>query len=174
MKHFIKSIVCIFLTFFLALNLFAETTMYISSKQVQLREKATALSKKTGVLSFSTVVTVLETKGNWSKIQEIEEPFLIGWVKSSNLTKKKISALSIASTNADELALAGKGSINSLSVPESEDDDSLLENESETVDEVDEVDKADENGEEIETEVQNESEVDSEISSETDNISDNQ
>lgn len=135
MRHINKSIICIFITLFLSLNLFAETTMYVSYNQVQLREKATVLSKQKGVLSYATAVTVLETKGNWTKVQSVKDSSLKGWVKTSNLTKKKLSATALASTNVEELALAGKGSENSLkpqSLEETENEDSIEENESES------------------------------------------
>ena len=52
----------------------------------------------------------MEQKKSWAKIQSIDNEEIIGWVNAKSLTKKKlIASEGNADTNANELALAGKG-----------------------------------------------------------------
>lgn len=114
MNFFKKIIISSFLC--LSSFLFAEETkMYVSKNNVPLKAGANIFSKQIDSLDYTTEVIVLETKGNWMKIKVSDDDSLSGWIKASNLTKRRLSALALASTNATELALAGKGSENTLS-----------------------------------------------------------
>lgn len=99
-------------------SLFADSknqTMYICLNTVDVMEKPSTRSKKTGTLSYSNKVSVTEEKNNWSFIQAEDNSSVTGWVPSGALTKKKITAKNKASSaNASEIALAGKGFSSSI------------------------------------------------------------
>lgn len=115
MKYSIKKIFLILSMLFIATSAFAkEKTMYVAGKNVPLKENSNIFSKQINTLPYATAVEVLSSKGSWKRIRVINDYTIIGWVKESNLTSKKLSAVSVASTDADEIALAGKGSENKV------------------------------------------------------------
>lgn len=92
----------------------AGKTMYVQEKNVPVKASASLFAKQTATVNYATAVEVLATKGSLTKIRVIDNPKITGWVKSSALTSKKLSLLTKVSTDAEEIALAGKGSINIL------------------------------------------------------------
>lgn len=90
-------------------------TMYICLNTVDLMEKPSTRSKKTGSLFYGSKITTKEEKNNWIFIQSDDKPSLQGWVPSGAVTKKKVTAKNQAgSANASEIALTGKGFSSSI------------------------------------------------------------
>jgi len=88
----------------------ATKKMYVAVKTTALKTGTTLFAKKTATVSYGDEVTVLETKGKWSLVSVNSNSSKKGWISTSALSKRKIIASgSKVSTNADELALAGKG-----------------------------------------------------------------
>lgn len=84
--------------------------MYVSVVSLSVKDKASFFASEVGQLSYGEPVFVLAEKKSWTKIQSIDQEEIIGWVSEKSLTKKKlIASEGNVDTNADELALAGKG-----------------------------------------------------------------
>lgn len=86
-----------------------DKVMYVAIESLSVKTKASITGKEIGILNYGDKVIVTNEKGSWSKIS-FDKETLEGWVNTSSLTKKKIIASeNKVSTNANELALAGKG-----------------------------------------------------------------
>jgi SH3-like domain-containing protein len=87
-------------------------TMSVQVKNGQVLASPSFLGKVVTRVNYGDRMEVLETQGDWSKVNAPDGQS--GWIHSSALTKKKI-AMSAGGQNAqtgasgDELALAGKG-----------------------------------------------------------------
>ena len=91
--------------------------MYVAVEELTLKNKASITGRQCGSLIYGSRVFVIDEKGNWCKIKAFDDDSITGWVNSGSLTKKKIIVASNTTTNADQLALAGKGSVNKLHSP---------------------------------------------------------
>lgn len=111
-KQLEKFIVCVFFVF-LTVPLFAKpqsSVKYVSVANVQVKEKASAKSKTVSTVPYALKVIVLNEKGSWCEIQAEEYPEIQGWVNSSVLSARKlVASQETVSTDAHEIALAGKG-----------------------------------------------------------------
>lgn len=86
------------------------TMMYVSSEIVEVKEKASITSKSIATLIYATPVIVINDKKSWSQITLPDDNSVVGWVNTGTLTRKRIQPNEKkVSTNANELALAGKG-----------------------------------------------------------------
>lgn len=87
-------------------------TAYVSCEKIQVHAKPKATSKTVKKLYYGNEVTVVLSKGKWSKIilSSSSDDSTNGWIQNSALTKRKIVAKgSKVSASTSELALAGKG-----------------------------------------------------------------
>ncbi|MBO4859225.1 MAG: SH3 domain-containing protein [Treponema sp.] len=102
--------------------------MYVAVEELVLKNKASITGRQCGSLIYGSRVFVTDEKGSWCKITAFDDDSITGWVNSGSLTRKKIIVASNTTTNADQLALAGKGSVNKLRSPyddEEEEDTSV-------------------------------------------------
>ncbi len=83
-------------------------TVYIS-KDGNLTADAKS-SSVVGNVVYGDVGTVLEANSKKAKIK-LADSSVVGWYEVKNLTKKKIVKKSTVNTIADNIALAGKGSV---------------------------------------------------------------
>jgi len=84
--------------------------MFVAVEELQIKNKPAITGKGMDMLDYGDRVIVIDEKGSWYKIKAYENDSVEGWVNSSSLTKKKIIVDSQrTTTNASELALAGKG-----------------------------------------------------------------
>ncbi len=83
-------------------------TFYVSVKSSDLRAKPSATSKSLKKVAYGDAVTVVDdSKGNWTLVSIGKTE---GWISSSSLSKRKIVVSDKkVSTDAKEIALAGKG-----------------------------------------------------------------
>ena len=102
---FTKKILSAALVMLISAAAFAET-YYISVKSTNLKAKPSGSSKNLSKVSYGDAVTWVKEEGNWTLVSygKIE-----GWVSTNAITKRKIIASSKVSTDAKEIALAGKG-----------------------------------------------------------------
>lgn len=104
--------VCLCFVLFTA-PLFAKpqsSVKYVSVANVQVKEKAAAKAKTVSTVPYALQVVVLSEKGSWSEIQAVDYPEVKGWVNSSVLSSRKlVASQETVSTDAHEIALAGKG-----------------------------------------------------------------
>jgi hypothetical protein len=85
-------------------------TMYVAIRTAELKTSRGFFADTVGVLSYGDQVTVLRQDGRWVEVSKAGQPPLTGWIASTSLTTKRITAAgSGTSASADELALAGKG-----------------------------------------------------------------
>lgn len=110
-KHFFLFILFILISASLSAKSKKETKpFYVSVDSLSVRDKASFFGEETAELSYASPVYLLDEKKSWAKIQSIDDEEIIGWVNAKSLTKKKlIASEGNADTNANELALAGKG-----------------------------------------------------------------
>jgi uncharacterized protein YgiM (DUF1202 family) len=86
------------------------STAYVTAKTVKVKSSTGFFAGSRGTLSYGAQVTVLQMQGKWAEIRSAGSPSITGWIASSNLTTKRISASgSGTSASAGEIALAGKG-----------------------------------------------------------------
>lgn len=86
---------------------FGASKMYIKSQNAELLEKASSFAKAVSTVEFGDEVTVTDEDKDWSFVESKENPAAKGWIKTVNLSKRKLTTKS--SANAKEIALAGKG-----------------------------------------------------------------
>ncbi len=80
---------------------------YVAVKETQLREKASALSKKSAEVKYGQELTIKKEEKNWAFVKTQDGKS--GWIPEKVLSKKKILANSKVSASSQEIALAGKG-----------------------------------------------------------------
>ena len=86
------------------------STAYVTAKTLKVKSSTGFFAGARGTLSYGTQVTVLRVNGKWAEIRSAGSPSITGWVASSNLTTRRISASGGGtSASASEIALAGKG-----------------------------------------------------------------
>jgi uncharacterized protein YgiM (DUF1202 family) len=86
------------------------STAYVSAKTVKVKSSTGFFAGTRGTLSYGAQVTVLQINGKWAEIRSAGSPSITGWLASSNLTTRRLSAAgSGTSASAGEIALAGKG-----------------------------------------------------------------
>ena len=108
-----RNLIILFCTLIIAGSLFSapkqksQKFMYVAVEELGLKNKAGITAKQIDTLMYGARVVVLDEKGSWSKIQIWNDASVTGWVNSGSLTKKKIIVANVT-TNADQLALAGK------------------------------------------------------------------
>jgi uncharacterized protein YgiM (DUF1202 family) len=78
----------------------------------QLRERPSFLGKVTAEVSYGDRMTILESRGAWTKVRNAGGGE--GWIHTSALTEKKVvlrsgDADAATTASGEELALAGKG-----------------------------------------------------------------
>ncbi|MDR0623519.1 MAG: hypothetical protein LBG10_03730 [Treponema sp.] len=85
------------------------STAYVAVKTAQLKSSTGFFARSLGALSYGDQVTVLQTRGKWVEVRSGARSSLSGWINSSNLTSRRITAAgAAASASANEIALAGK------------------------------------------------------------------
>jgi opacity protein-like surface antigen len=85
-------------------------TAYVTAKTIKVKSSTGFFAGSRGTLSYGAQVTVLQIQGKWAEIRSAGSPSITGWIASSNLTTRRISASGGGtSASASEVALAGKG-----------------------------------------------------------------
>jgi uncharacterized protein YgiM (DUF1202 family) len=84
------------------------STQYISAKTAALKSSTGFFAGTTGTLNYGDQVTVLQVKGKWAEVKATARN-VSGWIASSNLTSKRVSAGAASGASNSEVALAGKG-----------------------------------------------------------------
>ncbi len=107
--HFIALLLLLSLPAIAAL----EKVMSVQVREGQLRSTPSYLSRVVTTLKYTDRVTVLEERGDWLRVKP-EGSSDEGWIHSSALTKKKLTANSgdvaaATTVSSEEQALAGKG-----------------------------------------------------------------
>ena len=109
-----RNLIILFCTLIIAGSLFSapkqksQKFMYVAVEELGLKNKAGITAKQIDTLMYGSRVVVLDEKGSWCKIQLWNDASVTGWVNSGSLTNKKIIVANVT-TDADQLALAGKG-----------------------------------------------------------------
>ncbi|MDR1863093.1 MAG: hypothetical protein LBQ67_04135 [Treponema sp.] len=86
------------------------STAYVTAKTVKVKSSTGFFAAARGTLAYGAQVTVLQVSGKWAEIRSAGSPSMSGWIASSNLTAKRISASGSGSgASSGEIALAGKG-----------------------------------------------------------------
>jgi polyisoprenoid-binding protein YceI len=86
------------------------STAYVTAKTVQVKSSTGFFAGSRGTLSYGAQVAVLQVNGKWAEIRSAGSSPITGWIASSNLTTRRISASGAGtSASASEIALAGKG-----------------------------------------------------------------
>ena len=110
-KHYLAAILIVLFTALLPAKSKKEVKiLYVSVGSLSVKDKASFFSSDVGELTYGDPVYMLDETKSWTKIQSVDSDEVIGWVSSKSLTKKKLIASDKnVTTDADELALAGKG-----------------------------------------------------------------
>jgi uncharacterized protein YgiM (DUF1202 family) len=100
----------VFLAGTAAAQLSGGNTAYVTAKTIKVKSSTGFFAGTRGTLAYGAQVTVLQVNGKWAEIRSVGSPSIAGWIASSNLTTKRISASgSGSSASSSEIALAGKG-----------------------------------------------------------------
>ncbi len=83
-------------------------TVYVSVENGVLKEKPSRFGKELCTVDYGESLKVLGDDGEWYQVFN-ELTGDTGWISVSMVTKKKIVVGRVASADADEIALAGKG-----------------------------------------------------------------
>ena len=102
---FTKKILSVAVTMLLSMAAFAET-YYVSVKSTNLKAKPSGSSKNLSKVSYGDAVTWVKDDGNWTLVSYGKTE---GWISTNAITKRKIVSSSKVTTDAKEIALAGKG-----------------------------------------------------------------
>lgn len=84
---------------------FAET-YYVSVKNSNLKAKPAGSAKNLVSVQYGDAVTWIKADGSWTLVKKGN---VEGWISSKAITKRKVVSGSKVSTDAKEIALAGKG-----------------------------------------------------------------
>jgi uncharacterized protein YgiM (DUF1202 family) len=84
-------------------------TMYVATKNAELRSSTGFFAQTVAVLQYGEQVTVIRETSKWMEVRPVTRATLTGWLLANSLTSRRIVAGAAASASADELALAGKG-----------------------------------------------------------------
>jgi hypothetical protein len=99
-----------FLTGAAAAQVSRGNTAYVTAKTIQVKSSTGFFAGSRGTLSYGAQVAVLQVNGKWAEIRSAGSPSITGWIASSNLTTRRITASGAGtSASAGEIALAGKG-----------------------------------------------------------------
>lgn len=106
----------VMLAFTFVASAFAQEQMSVQVKESAVRETPQTLGKVAAVISYGQRVRILEKSGQyWVKIQTASQPPVTGWVRTSELTSKKLNLSTstapprVGHATAEEIAMAGKG-----------------------------------------------------------------
>ncbi len=102
---FTKKILSAAVAMLISVAAFAET-YYVSVKNSNLKAKPAGSSKNVLSVQYGDPVTWVKTDGNWTLVKKGNTE---GWISTNAITKRRIIAGSKVSTDAKEIALAGKG-----------------------------------------------------------------
>lgn len=83
-------------------------TVYITVEHICSKNRPSFWGGDSDVFYYGDELKAVDSDGQWLKV-ESDKTGKSGWVKESVLTTRKIKSKGIASVNAEELALAGKG-----------------------------------------------------------------
>ena len=89
----------------LSTAVFAET-YYVSVKTSSLKAKPSGLAKNVATVNYGDAVVWVKEEGSWTLVSIGKKE---GWISTNAITKRKIVASNKVSTDAKEIALAGKG-----------------------------------------------------------------
>ncbi len=102
---FSKKILTLAVAMFVSALAFSET-YYVSVKNAKLKAKPSGSSKNITNVSYGDAVTWIKDSGNWTFVSTGKAE---GWISTNAITKRKIVRSSKVTTDAKEIALAGKG-----------------------------------------------------------------
>ncbi len=102
---FSKRILTIVVSMFISALAFSET-YYVSVKNTKLKAKPSGNSKNVTSVQYGDAVVWIKDSGNWTYVSTGKAE---GWISSNAITKRKIVSSSKVTTDAKEIALAGKG-----------------------------------------------------------------
>ena len=89
------------------LPVFAASKLYVAVQNAELKNSPSYFAKTVTTVDYGTQVSVVKTDGKWTQVKSGSST---GWIATSSLTKKKITASSSkANASAKEISLAGKG-----------------------------------------------------------------
>ncbi len=101
-----KKITSVIISFIFGTLAFSQT-FYVAVKTANVKAKDSNSSKTVASVSYGDAVTVVDEGTKWTQVKLSNGT--TGWLNSSSLSKRKIVASSKVSTDAKEIALAGKG-----------------------------------------------------------------
>ena len=84
-------------------------TMYVATRTLDLKSGTGFLASNTGSLNYGDRVTVVRADGRFVEVRSAENPSVIGWVASANLSARPVISGDTATVSARETAMAGKG-----------------------------------------------------------------
>jgi len=85
-------------------------TVWVSAKSATLKSSTWFFASNRGTVDYGHQLTVLQVSGSWAEVQSSVNSGLSGWISTSSLSTKRISATGgSSSASASEVALAGKG-----------------------------------------------------------------
>ena len=103
--NFTKKLLSAAAVLLLSAAVFAET-YYVSVKSSNLKAKPSGVAKNVAGVSYGDPVTWIKEEGGWTLVSKGSTQ---GWISTNALTKRKIVNTGKVSTDAKEIALAGKG-----------------------------------------------------------------
>ncbi len=103
--NFTKKLLSAVAVLLLSVMAFAET-YYVSVKNSNLKAKPSGASKNLASVKYGDPVTWVKTDGAWTLVSTGKTE---GWISTNAITKRKIVNTGKVSTDAKEIALAGKG-----------------------------------------------------------------
>ena len=83
-------------------------TVYITVEHIASKDRPSFWGGESNTFYYGDELKAVDSDGNWLKVEN-KKNGKTGWVKDSVLTTRKIKSKGMASVNAQELALAGKG-----------------------------------------------------------------
>jgi len=88
-------------------------TLYVATESAAIKSSTGLFAKTLGALRYGERVTVLQvnSNGKYVEVRSVSNSSLSGWTAAANLSARQVITGSLTSASAQELALAGKGSI---------------------------------------------------------------
>ena len=110
----LKFFTILFLLVFLGLPIFAQSFVYVSVEEAELKSGTEKIAEKIATLEYGTKLILLENTldDKWIKVAKSNDENICGWILTSEVTKRRIIKFmdNLSSTDKEQ-ALAGKGSL---------------------------------------------------------------
>jgi len=108
-KMLIVLCLAVFITGIAAAQVRAGGTLFVATKNLDLKSGTGFFASNRGRLNYGDRVTVIQVNGRFVEVRSASNASLTGWTPSANLSARQVVAGTTSTATAREVALAGKG-----------------------------------------------------------------